>query len=295
MEGFMKSIINRLPIAPIKMFFGRMLYRLVHLIYRQDIQLIVRDGIRYEADLSEGIELSMFLFGSFQKHVSRIKYLALPPDAVIFDVGANSGMISLQFAKQVPLGKVYAFEPTFYAFRKLQKNLELNTELAGRIVAIQRFVSANTSAESVIKAYSSWKVGGTVKGEVHQVHGGIVKPSEGIGAVSLDDFCEQSGIKRVDFIKIDTDGHEYAVLTGARKIIGKFRPAIIFEAGIYLMNENSVDFSDYWKFFKSSDYSLFNSSNFKKINADSYDKYIPLKGTIDILAMPNTETGERGK
>ena len=281
----MKRLINRLPITQIKMFFGRILYRLVHLIYREDKRIIVRNGIKYEIDLSEGIDLSLFLFGNFQKHVSQNKYLSLPQDAIIFDVGANSGIMSLQFAKLVPLGKVYSFEPTFYAFSKLEKNLELNPELAKRIFAIQSFVSSSTSEEPNIKAYASWKVGGTVEGVKHQVHRGTEKSTNGIKAVCLDDFCEQNEIKRLDFIKIDTDGHEFEVLKGGKKVINEFSPIIIFEIGIYVMDERSIVFSDYLKFFDSLGYSLFNSKNLKKINAHNYHKHIPLKGTIDILAV----------
>lgn len=283
----MKRLINRLPITQIKMFFGKILYHLVHLIYREDKRIIVRNGIKYEIDLSEGIDLSLFLFGNFQKHVSQNKYLSLSQDAIIFDVGANSGIMSLQFAKLVPLGKVYSFEPTFYAFSKLEKNLELNPELAKRIVAIQSFVSSSTSEEPNIKAYASWKVGGTVESVKHQVHQGTEKSTKGIKAVCLDDFCEQHKIKRLDFIKIDTDGHELEVLRGGIKVISMFGPTIIFEIGIYIMKEKNIDFSDYLEFLDSLSYSLFNSKNLKKINAHNYHKHIPLKGTIDILAVSN--------
>ena len=289
----MRRLINRLPITQIKMFFGRILYRIVHLVYRTDRHIIVRNRIKYEVDLSEGIDLSMFLFGQFQKHVSQCKYLSLPQDGIIFDVGANSGMMSLQFAKLVPAGKVYSFEPTFYAFSKLKKNIELNPGLAKRIVAVQSFVSSSTSQKPHIKAYASWKVGGTVEGVRHRVHGGIEKSAEGTAAVSLDDFCEQEKIERLDFIKIDTDGHELEVLKGGKKVIGRFNPTIIFELGIYVMDERGIDFSDYLEFFDSLTYSLFNSKNFRKINTHNYRKHIPLNGAIDILAVSDTRSIKR--
>ena len=97
----------------------------------------------------------------------------------------------------------------------------------------------------------------------------------------MDIFCEEKEIKRLDFIKIDTDGHELEVLKGARKVITKFRPTIIFEAGLYLMEEENINFSDYLKFLGSLDYSLFTSSNLREIDAENYCNYIPSKGTID--------------
>lgn len=283
----MKRLVNKLAITRIKIFFAQVLYRIVHLVYREDRRIITRQGIKYEIDLSEGIDLSMFLFGGFQKHVSKNKRLSLPQDAIIFDVGANSGMMTLQFTKLAPLGKVYSFEPTFYAFSKLKRNIELNPELAKRIIAIQSFVSSNTSEEPNIRAYASWKVAGSTKGPRHPIHKGISKPADGVGAVSLDDFCRQNEIEKLDFIKIDTDGHELEVLKGAQGVIGKFRPVIIFEVGIYIIEEANIDFSDYLKLFDFLNYSLFDSSGLEEINANNYYKYIPVKGTIDILAVPN--------
>jgi len=184
----MRRLINRLPMTRIRIFLGRILYRIVHLVYWTDRRVIIRNGIKYEVDLSEGMDLSTFLFGQFQKHVSHNKYLPLPQDGIIFDIGANSGMMSLQFAKFVPAGKVYSFEPTFYVFSKLKRNMELNPELAKRIVAVQSFVSSSTSQKPDIKAYASWKVGGTVEGVRHRIHGGVGKSAEGGGSGVLGRF-----------------------------------------------------------------------------------------------------------
>jgi hypothetical protein len=54
------------------------------------------------------------------------------------------------------------------------------------------------------------------------------------------------------------------------------------------MEENNIDFSSYAKYFSSLGYLLFNSSNLKEINAENYRKHIPSKGTVDILARPDT-------
>ncbi|WP_179886802.1 FkbM family methyltransferase [Streptomyces sp. st77] len=47
----------------------------------------------------------------------------LPPDAVVFDVGANIGMYSLFVHAECPDATVYAFEPMPPAFEKLRSNL----------------------------------------------------------------------------------------------------------------------------------------------------------------------------
>jgi hypothetical protein len=148
-------------------------------------------------------------------------------------------------------------------------------------------VSSSTSEQCDLKAYSSWKVAGRVEDDLHEVHRGKVKSTDGIGAIALDDFCEQNEVERLDFIKIDTDGHELEVLKGARNVVGRFRPIVIFEVGIYVMEERGVAFSDYMDFFGALGYSLFNSSNLREIDVDNYREHIPLRGTIDILAKPD--------
>jgi len=284
----MQSIIRNLPITQIKLFFARNLYRVTTLVFGKNKRVIKRNGLYFEADLGEGLDLSLFLFGNFQKHVAANPYIHLPKDGIIFDVGANVGIMSLQFAKSIPRGKVYAFEPTHYAYKKLKKNLSLNTEISN-IVTIQSFVSRQSTRDHQIKAYSSWKVDGKKTDNTHPVHGGTAMSADNVPAISLDDFCINENISRLDFIKIDTDGHEIEVLTGAEVCIGKFKPKIIFEVGLYIMNERGISFSDYWKFFNSLKYELFNSANKKRIDMLNYNKVIPAKGTIDILALPAAE------
>ena len=48
--------------------------------------------------------------------------------------------------------------------------------------------------------------------------------------VSIDDFIEEHNIKRVDFIKIDTEGYEKPVIQGARETIKRFHPVIVCSA-----------------------------------------------------------------
>jgi hypothetical protein len=45
----------------------------------------------------------------------------------------------------------------------------------------------------------------------------------------LDDFFESFKVPKLDFIKIDVEGMDVAVLEGARKTIQKFNPGILIE------------------------------------------------------------------
>ncbi|NJN28143.1 MAG: FkbM family methyltransferase [Cyclobacteriaceae bacterium] len=283
----MNAILHRLPLTRIKLLIARILYLIVRPVFGKEKRVISRNGIQFEIDLSEGLDLSLFLFGNFQVHVSENKFLSLQNHAVIFDVGANVGIMSLNFAKNSAHGKVYAFEPTHYAYRKLIRNLDLNPELAGRIVPVQTFVSAKPGNGQKIQAYSSWKINSKVDGERHPVHGGAAMSADGVPTVTLDSFVIDQKISQVDFIKIDTDGHEFDVLMGARELLATCKPKIIFELGLYVMEERGIGFMDYWGFFQSLNYRLSDAATNRPITTANFAKMIPQKGTIDVLAVAN--------
>lgn len=283
---FINDIINRnLRITEFKLFGAKILYKIVHVFFRKDKRKILRNGIHFEIDLAEGIDLSLFLFGSFQKHVTDNKLLKIPEDAVIFDVGANVGVMSLLLCKNNSGSQIHAFEPTHYALNKFMKNMELNPTLSPRIRLTNCFVSSKSGDSAGLKAYSSWNIagGGGVK---HGVHGGTAMPAENVPSISLDDYCVNEKIDRLDFIKIDTDGHEFDVLKGAVQSIGKFRPSLVFELGIYVMEERKIQFSDYLDYFTKLNYKLFTSKSLKQINLENYSKHVPKYGTIDVVAIP---------
>src|SRR3989338_2942654 len=284
--GGSSVVLRYLPITKTKIAIARLLYRLVRMVYRNDKQIVTRGGIVYELDLSEGIDLSVFLFGSFQKHVFQNRYFAFKGDEVVFDVGANVGVMSLQFAKRVPRGAVYAFDPTHYALTKLKKNILLNPALAPRITVVQAFLSAAEASAPSIPAYASWKVDGTRGATDHPVHPGTPKETTGVPSTTIDAYVEQNNIMRLDFIKIDTDGHEWDVLQGARQSIDTLRPVVIFEVGEYVMKERGITFADYYEFFNSQGYDLFDSSRNGKIDMQTHKQYIPAWGAIDIIVIP---------
>lgn len=275
-----------LPITRIKIFGAKILYKVTTLFVGKNKRVIVRDGVNYEVDLAEGIELSLFLFGKFQSHITNNPFLKIKPDFTIIDIGANVGLMTLQFAKLVPHGKVYSFEPTFYALERLKKNLSLNPDLAKHVTVINSFVSEKSSERPEIIAYSSWKVNGERGQNDHPVHLGTPKAAEGVPAISLNDFTENQKIEKIDFIKIDTDGHEYEVFKGADKAIAKYRPRIIFEIGLYVMEEKKINFDFYYNYFKKLNYKLVDTKTSAEIDLNNYKKYIPLKGSTDLIAIP---------
>jgi len=283
------SALANLPLTQIKIQIAKVLYFFVTLFTGKKRRIIERNGITYEVDIQEGLDLSLFLFGNFQKHVSENKLISLPENATILDVGANFGLMTLSYAKLYPKGKIYSFEPTHYALEKLKRNIALNPDLANRITVTNNFISDEVNDNPDIKAYSSWKVDGSKEKDKHDTHGGTAKSTVGVGSITLDAFCKQHNISKIDFIKIDTDGHELHILKGSKDIVNQHKPSIIFEIGMYLLDEHSIPFSDYADFFESINCTMYHSVSGIVINRDNYASHVPQRGTIDIIAIPKAQ------
>jgi FkbM family methyltransferase len=289
MESTQKSpLLKRLPMTRVKLFSARVLYKVLSGVLRKDQHLIKRNGINYDVDIAEGIDLSLFVFGNFQDHITNGKYVSLAEDSIIFDIGANIGSMALKFAQCAPKGSVYAFEPSDFAFQKLLRNLSLNPGMSDVVFPVQAFVSSESQKGVEHVAYASWRVDRTLD-TAHPLHGGTPQPALSVPVTTIDDFCEQQGVNRIDLVKIDTEGYELEVLQGARKALQKFRPKIVFEIGLYAVKEKGLTFKDYFDFLVPLGYVLINTKGGRRVNLENYLNEIPLRFTTDIVALPINE------
>src|SRR5260370_40051383 len=134
-----------------KIAAARVIYHVVHagraLLGRTDQEIVVRDGVTYDVDLSQGIDFAIFLGNIYERQTRAALRKLVSPGSLVLDIGANIGAHTLPLAQLVgPNGRVMALEPTAFAFRKLGRNLELNPSLAARVDACHCFLTANDGA-----------------------------------------------------------------------------------------------------------------------------------------------------
>jgi len=140
---------------------------------------------------------------------------------VCIDVGAHKGAYTYWMARRVgSRGTVFAIEP--------QNRLigPLNAAFAGmRQVRVVEAAASDRSAESVLMSIRR-----------DSTHGASLDGLEGEGVdtasvrtVSLDDFLQSQAIGRLDFVKIDAEGHELRILAGAMRLLERFRPPVLAE------------------------------------------------------------------
>tara|TARA_Y100001970_G_scaffold291954_1_gene431226 strand:+ start:6533 stop:7357 length:825 start_codon:yes stop_codon:yes gene_type:complete len=246
-----------------KIFFAKLIYIFIKLFYRKENIKIFRNKITWNIDISEAIDLHLFIFGSFEKEISlTAKLLKLEKNRSILDIGANFGVQSLQFARIFPSSKIYSIEPTDFAYKKLLLNLELNPNLKKNIYPEQIFLGKKNS-KLPDEIYSSWSLKSVSK--THEKHKGIKKTASHSKLLSLDDLLSQKSIVDLDFIKLDVDGTELFVLQSGQKFLSKKTPPIFMELAPYLYEENGYSLKDLLNYISDLKYSFYSISPLKKI------------------------------
>ena len=100
-----------------KIYIGKIISLFIKPFFKKD-HIFIRNGIKWNLNLSEGIDLSIFLFGTSEKKIRNLEQLfKLDEKLIIIDIGANIGSISLPLAKIFNKSKIFAIEPTNYALK----------------------------------------------------------------------------------------------------------------------------------------------------------------------------------
>lgn len=145
---------------------------------------------------------------------------------VVFDVGANIGEWAHACLAANPRVDLHCFEPSRFTFHKLEKaNLPSNVHLnnfglsSASGPAILRIVAEGHPLNSLYLQQGvsgvSWESG-----------------TEQVDLKTIDDYCAQHKIHRVDLVKVDVEGHDLEVLKGAARMLAQNRIGLIqFEYG----------------------------------------------------------------
>jgi FkbM family methyltransferase len=209
------------------------------LLGKSDQVVIRRNGITWELDLQEGIDFSIFLLGGFELATLRLYKSILKAGDIVLDIGANIGAHTLPFAKLVGKnGRVYAFEPTHYAFEKLGKNVRANPAISPSIELVHAMLISENRDAIAPEIYSSWPL--HREEGLHERHRGKLMSTSDAAAFTLDEFMDQKRIACVNFIKLDVDGNEASVLAGAVDTLRRFRPRVLMEWAPYLFDGKSA-------------------------------------------------------
>ena len=176
-------------------------------------RLLYRRGwfVRTNAGLSAGLSLPHDLCS-----VAR-----LPPPRVVLDIGAHHGETAEQFSHAFPAAQIHSFEP-------IQANFAVLVARARawpHVTCYRLALGERTEEVSVFLRADS---------QTHTLQprpGDTLRPNqerELVQVITLDAFAATHSLATIDLLKLDTEGHELAVLRGARDLLAHRRIGAIF-------------------------------------------------------------------
>ena len=159
--------------------------------------------------------------GIWESFVDDIMMDLCVPGMHVFDVGANQGYYTLQFAGRVgETGRVVALEPNPQMFALLQDSVELNG-LRSR-VELYNAAAGEQSGELEL-TFDPLYPGG---GNLFDRDPNDSRASSLVKVVKVDDIAGPDS--RFDIIKVDVEGWEPYVFRGMEKTLGRSQDATIF-------------------------------------------------------------------
>lgn len=186
--------------------------------------------------------------------IDKMKMLLSPPYC-IFDVGANQGQFFNLLLSNIKFDQyqIHCFEPSVHTFGILTGNVKEHPN-----VVLNNLGLGKESGEFELY-YNSPGTGIASLTKRRLDHFDIdFSKSERVRIETLDNYCQDKGITKIDLLKIDVEGHELDVLlSGSKKMFDRNAIKIVsFEFGGCNIDTRTF-FQDFFYFFKNVDMNLF--------------------------------------
>jgi FkbM family methyltransferase len=132
----------------------------------------------------------------------------------IFDVGANVGQTYCRFRRDFPDASIQCFEPVSSAFEKLSRAIK-NDALA----SASRVALGETQGFAQIHTHEEWSELSSLRSEL-----AVSELAEVVEITTIDLLAP----RRIDLLKIDTEGFEIPVLRGAHSMLERGSIGAVF-------------------------------------------------------------------
>ena len=177
---------------------------------------------------------------TFEYMLSQVEFYQ---NDVIIDCGANIGELYLSILNQSNnlLLNYYGFEPVpndFYTMARNTNNLVLEPLALSSNDSEKKFFLRPNTADSSFEPTSGNR-------------------SINVKCVTIDQYFKD--IKRIKLLKLEAEGYEFDVLTGAKKSLEKIK-YITADLGFELSNNTESSFDDVNKFLLQNDFELIDST-----------------------------------
>lgn len=179
------------------------------------------DGVPLKIDLRDYVTAYQMVFlGSYEPVETALVRAIIKPGDVVVDVGANIGYFTVLMGNIVgPSGCVFAIEPDDANFELLTDNVKRNG-LGGNTI-LKRIAAGGTNGN--LRLYKSRVNFGDHRVWTSHIHSSGEREREfaSVGVIPLDSLVGSD--RRIDFVKIDVQGYEPAVIAGLTRAFSERR------------------------------------------------------------------------
>jgi FkbM family methyltransferase len=188
-------------------------------------------------------------------------------ETLIFDVGAHKGayLISLDSIFDAT-ASVHSFEPSNAAFEKLKLFKCKNITAKLNNIGLSNSVGTHT-----LFCHTIGGTGSSIHNFDHKDAMHRKQHEETIQLNTLDAYCAENSISKIDFLKIDTEGNDYFVLLGAEKMLSEKKIECIQFEFSDKMIYSKTSFFDFYTLLSNHNYKLYRmlADGIQKIDAYS--------------------------
>ena len=182
-----------------------------------------RNSMAY-LNLNDPEPRNVFIKGSFDPDFFSIAKSLIPPNGVFFDLGANHGLCTFGLLPDFSSVKFHLFE----ANESLIRNIEKSSKLYAKSTFLVNHACISDKA-----GYSKFYLEIKQTGQSHVATN--AEDGVKIRNLVLDSYCKANEINRIDFAKIDLEGHELSALKGWKTCL---KDHIVKSIYIEIMAEN---------------------------------------------------------
>lgn len=146
----------------------------------------------------------------------------LPENPVIVEAGAFNGKDTQKMAQHWPSATIHAFEPVPEIFSELTQNTVhfTNIHRYRQALSSQNGQSTFYIAQHPKKPEKISQAGTLHKPKARLDYCPIIYPKMiTVPIISLDEWAQRNAIKKIDFIWLDTQGHELNILRGSESLL----------------------------------------------------------------------------
>ncbi len=211
-----------------------------------------------------GYSINKNTSGGSNPFLDQKKLIGDVKDAIVFDVGAHHGESALLYNSLFNNGNIFSFEPFKESYKvlcnKVNKydniftfNLALGNTIGNVNFHSNRFSATNSILPTHPDASQSW---GNSLETIKEVK---------VEISTIDNFIERNDIKKIDILKIDTQGTEYDVIEGALQSIQQNKIRLIYlEIITKHIYQNQRFFDEILYLLRVNGFELFNIYNLSR-------------------------------